>query len=140
MRELSQERRTILVVDDEPSIVDLLRAILRQAGYDVVTADHPDQAIALCSDPGRPMDLVVSDFTMPGQNGIELAKNLQRIRPALEFVFVSASPDGFDELMAEGFVCLLKPFPVPELLKKIRERLAASQQPVAGDPAAQEGG
>ncbi len=133
MRELPQENRTILVVDDEPSIVDLLGAILRQAGYLVVAADHPDQAIALCSDPARPIDLVVSDFTMPGQNGIQLARNLRRIRPELEFVFVSASPAGFDELTAEGFFCLPKPFPVPDLLKTIGERLA-------GDPAAHEGG
>ncbi len=132
--------RTILVVDDEREIVDMIEIVLRQAGYDILAAHSPEQAAALCSEAERSVDLVVSDYTMPGQNGMELAKTLRSMRPALEFIFISASPDAGAKLSAEGFLCLRKPFSLGELLGNIRQRLEADEARFAGGPAALEGG
>ena len=124
----SPERpQTIVVVDDEHEIVDLLVCALRKAGYEVLGAYKPEDAFVLCTDRDRVVDLVVSDYSMPGQNGIQLANDLQRMRPKLEFVFMSASPVAFEESIAAGFVCLPKPFSFAELLEKIQERLDTAQ-------------
>lgn len=123
MRINTKRPPTILVVDDEPQLVDLIASFLRKTGYEVLEAETPADAISLCAEADWPIDLVVSDFNMPGLNGIQLAKNLRSIRPNLQFIFMSASPAAFEEITAEGHICLAKPFPIPELLSSICERL-----------------
>lgn len=118
--------RTILIVDDEPSIVDLLAQVLRESGYEVLEAGSAADAISLCTQFASSIHLVLSDFTMPRLNGIQLAKRLRTIRPNLRFIFMSASPNAFEELAVEGFMCLPKPFALPDLLERIREMLRAA--------------
>ena len=127
--------RTVLVIDDEYELVQMLSVILRAAGYDVLEVHGPEHAVALCLEADRSIDLVVCDFTMPGQNGMQLSKSLRRVRPSLEFVFMSASSAAFDELVSGGLVCLRKPFSAEELLDTVCERFQAVQQRLAGGPA-----
>jgi PAS domain S-box-containing protein len=80
---------TVLVVEDEPRILNLTSTLLRRRGLEVLTAANGDQALALASShPGR-IDVLLTDVVMPGMNGPELHDRLRVIRDAVEDVFMT---------------------------------------------------
>src|SRR2546428_4460498 len=79
---------TVLVVDDDDSIRDLVAGILRKEGYAVETADDGNSAMARIQAGG--LDLVVSDVNMPGMDGIALLKMAKALSPDLPIVLVTA--------------------------------------------------
>ncbi len=116
---------TILVVDDEPGIRDVVTKILTRAGYEVLVAADGHSALELAGrHPGR-IDLLLTDVTMPGMSGPELARTLTIARPAIRVMFMS----GYAESPAgkggepEGPV-VLKPFNRTELVEAVRGVLA----------------
>ncbi len=94
----SQEAGSILVVDDEPPIRDLLRKFLSARGYQVWVASDGQQALALV-DQKNP-DLIVLDVNMPGMNGIEVLKRLRAKNYAGGVMFLTSSQD--EMLLQEG--------------------------------------
>jgi CheY-like chemotaxis protein len=83
---------TILLVDDDPIVLALLKAILRREKYTVVGAEGSLEAIEIARHIA--FDVLVTDFQMPGMNGFQLAKHLTAHRPALPVIFISGSaPD-----------------------------------------------
>lgn len=106
----------VLVVDDEPLVRRVEREVLEQAGYAVVEAASADEALAFVRDGRRTIDVLVTDLTLPGLQGPDLAGRLLELRPALRMVFTSgcdpeASPCG----RFPGSVFLQKPFSVDAL-------------------------
>jgi DNA-binding response OmpR family regulator len=89
---------TILIVDDEPQIRDLLRNYLSARGYQVRVASDGQQALALVDQ--EPPDLIVLDVNMPGMNGIEVLKRLRAKNYAGVVIFLTSSQD--ETLLAEG--------------------------------------
>jgi CheY-like chemotaxis protein len=82
-------------VDDERELVDLGRELLTPLGYEVVGFNSPNEALATFADrPGR-FDLLMTDMTMPGMTGLELAKECLRIRPGLPVILCT----GFSEMV-----------------------------------------
>ena len=105
--------QSILVVDDEPLMCNLCRAILEHAGYDVRTAQSGAEALRLLDE--RPVDLVVCDLFMPGLSGLEVIPEIRRRRPDLPVLVVTgglASPDALPEALRRSgvFAVLAKPF------------------------------
>lgn len=80
----------ILVVDDEPIIVETLGAILRQAGYEVETFVDPDDALFSMDE--KPANLVLTDMRMPKMNGIELASQIANVYPSCHVIVLSGQP------------------------------------------------
>ena len=76
--------KTILVVDDEPMVLGLLRNMLVREGYVVLEASEAAEAIELSSVGSRPIDLLLTDVVMPGMNGYQLADRLKDQRPELK--------------------------------------------------------
>ncbi len=114
---------TILVVDDESDVVDLLVECLTDSGYQAITAKNGQQALKKY-EKYRP-DLVISDVVMPGIDGVALAKQLQATAPEVKVVLMTGyAPDvrkklghSINEL---GVICLVeKPFGLIELLSTI---------------------
>lgn len=68
----------ILLVDDEPEVLNVTRAFLNHLGYEVVIADAPEQGLKLYEN--QSFDLVLTDYTMPNVNGFDLAKKMLEIR------------------------------------------------------------
>lgn len=76
--------KTVLLVDDSPTILLSLSALLTQAGYGSVQAAGAEQALAILG-ASKPPDLVITDLNMPGMNGIELIRTIRKL-PGFRFV------------------------------------------------------
>jgi CheY-like chemotaxis protein len=117
---------TVLLVEDELSILNLGRAILEPLGYQVMTAQSPKDAIRLAADHKGPIQLLITDVVMPGMNGRELAEHLVTIRPEIKCVFMSGYTANIIEhqgVFEEGLPFVHKPFTARILAEKIREVL-----------------
>ena len=117
-------RNTVLVVDDEKDLVELLAAILRKTGLTVLEAVGAAEAIAICEDPATSPDLILSDFQMPGMNGLELADHVVPICPNIAVILMSANFSRLDTIAARGFEFIQKPFSFDDLVARISERLS----------------
>ena len=84
-------RKRILIVEDDADIAEILRLHLRDEGYEVDEADSAEAALAL--GPFDRFDCVVTDYLMPGMNGVELAHRLHTERPALPILLLSGYAD-----------------------------------------------
>ncbi|MDI9570344.1 MAG: response regulator [Pseudomonadota bacterium] len=80
---------TILIVDDDIDQLRTLQRGLRLKGYNVLTATGVDEALAVDSRLGAAIDLVLSDYMMPGRNGVDLFYALRRRRPELPFILLT---------------------------------------------------
>lgn len=82
--------KTVLVVDDEPDLLEVAVSYLKGMGFEVLQANNGPEAMALISNTPAAVDLLVTDIVMPGgMNGVELSNNLRAIRPDLKVVFSS---------------------------------------------------
>jgi CheY-like chemotaxis protein len=118
---------TILVVDDEPAILGLIGTILWRAGYQVLEASAPSEALRICAEHPAPIRLVLTDIRMPEMNGYELAENLKAIRPEVKVLFMSGYTDQIlqaDTGRLPGDAPLIrKPFTQHNLITKVAELL-----------------
>ena len=114
---------TILVVEDDDAIRNAVRRILETAGYTVLAASTPMQAIELASNRQLPIHVLVTDVGLLGVTGPQLAKLLVGDRPGLRMLYISghaeahAVPTG---RVGPGTVFLQKPFTVEALLREVR--------------------
>jgi len=119
---------TILVVEDEPALLDLTTRSLTVLGYRVLAAATPAEALALVAGRTGPLDMLVTDVVLPGMNGRSLAERLIANVPNLKFLLVSGYPGG---VTGSGGVLdahlhfLQKPFTPNALAAKVREVLDA---------------
>jgi PAS domain S-box-containing protein len=118
---------TVLVVEDEPQVRELVRRILDSAGYRVLAATDGEDALAqLAARRDVDVDLVLTDVVMPGVTGAALADRLRALRPGCEVAFMSgyATDDVLDRrLRDERRQLLWKPFTAESLLRFVREAL-----------------
>jgi CheY-like chemotaxis protein len=130
----------LLVVDDDPMVLQLVCSALEKAGYRVQPAASGEEALRRYSAAGSDcFHLVVSDVVMPGVSGIELARRLLRQDSGLNLLFMSghATADFPDSSLVGGrFELLAKPFRPEGLLRAVRRALdrARSRSPTAGEP------
>ena len=115
-------QRRVLVVDDDPSIIETFGAILKSEGYEVLTASSGRDAVALARQ--EPVDLILLDLVMPGMDGLAALPQLREARPTAPVVILCADvePDGEVEAFGSGAVAvLLKPPDVDKLLRMVEE-------------------
>jgi two-component system, cell cycle sensor histidine kinase and response regulator CckA len=98
----------ILVVEDQENVRVLTRELLESAGYEVIASATPHEALQLATSGDRPIDLVLTDVTMPGMTGAELAAAIRAERPGLPVLFMSGLPkalesDGPGPILAKPF-------------------------------------
>jgi CheY-like chemotaxis protein/anti-sigma regulatory factor (Ser/Thr protein kinase) len=116
----------VLLVEDNPGILELASKNLRRAGFEVFTAQDPRRALELWRERKATIRLLVTDVVMPGKNGRELAEELRKDKPGLQVLFMSGHT--MDELLLRGvqedrIALLQKPFTSSQLLDKVHQVL-----------------
>lgn len=122
MREPSQY--TIVIVDDDPVVRDVLKAILQEAQYNVFDYDNPREALKLISE--RPVHLVISDIVMPDIDGLSFLRSLKVKNPEIPVIMITAYPDtnsAIDALRYGAQDFIVKPFSVEHVLHSIKKAL-----------------
>jgi DNA-binding NtrC family response regulator len=115
-------QHTILVVDDDLNVLEVIKARLTFAGYKAIKAASALEALDRIEESA--VDLIVSDIKMPGMNGLELFEKVHATHPALPVIFLTAHgtiPDAIKAVKAGAYDYLTKPFDGHELLDKIKE-------------------
>ncbi len=119
---------TILVVEDEAALLEVVSEVLLQAGYTVLAATSPAQALDLARGHAASIDLLMTDVVMPGMNGRDLAASLDRLRPGIRCLYASGyTADIVTQrgVAGEGARLLQKPCSGEELLRHVRAALDA---------------
>src|SRR5256885_7996013 len=91
-RAMTAEAPTVLVVDDEEDLREAIRRMLERRGFATLTAADPAEAEAVCREHGGTIDLLLTDLTLPGSSGGELARLATSMRPDLRVPFLSRLP------------------------------------------------
>jgi two-component system, cell cycle sensor histidine kinase and response regulator CckA len=117
---------TVLVVEDDPSILRLCRRILVDYGYTVTTESDPLKAIEYAAQQTTGIDLLLTDIIMPNMNGKELQLAIEKFHPTIKILFMSGYTSDIiahQGILAEGVHFLQKPFSKEQLAHKVREVL-----------------
>jgi len=121
--------RTILLVEDESSVRQVTRYVLESAGYLVLEANGPEQAIRLFHRFEGAIDLILTDIVMPNMNGSELVSHLRQIDPGFITVFMSGYAKG-SGLSQQSFGppdrYIQKPFSTSGLLALVADALSTA--------------
>jgi two-component system, cell cycle sensor histidine kinase and response regulator CckA len=126
MARVDNNPATILAVDDDRAVRNLIEQVLRDAGYRVLVADGGWSAIRKFESSGAPVELLLTDVIMPDLTGPVLAERLRVKKPDLRVLFISGFHDA--DLVQrfvtrKGFTLLPKPFTVEALLRVVEEAL-----------------
>lgn len=117
---------TLLLVEDEPSILVVTSASLQRMGYNVLAATSPEEALRLADKHSGVIHLLMTDVVMPGMNGKDLAKDLLSTRPHLKCLFMSgytADVIANHGVLEDGVHFIQKPFTKEDLALKLRSCL-----------------
>jgi two-component system cell cycle sensor histidine kinase/response regulator CckA len=118
-RSAATASETILVVEDEPAVRQLVTAALARAGYRVLEARDGEKAVTLFEANQADIDLLLTDLRMPQMDGAELVRRLRGVAPSLRVICVSGYPGtSVDLSVTEHY--LPKPFSKADLLNKVR--------------------
>ena len=122
---------TILLVEDEDALREVVRRILAGAGYRVITAADGEEALAAAAQQSEQIDLLLTDVVMPQMHGPDLAEQIRRARPSIKVMFMS----GFAQPILDsggrldtGVTLVEKPFSGPTLLAKVSQVLKRGAQ------------
>ena len=117
---------TILLVEDDPAILDVTSIILRGLGYSVLAANSTSEAIRLASEHFNKIHLLITDVIMPDMNGRDLANKLQHLNSQLKCLYMSgytADVIANHGVLDDGVHFIQKPFSLHDLATKVREVL-----------------
>ena len=114
---------TLLVVEDQPEICEVVTTMLRSFGFRTLAATTPSEALRIASDTATRIDLLITDDYMPEMRGPELADHVRKMRPGIHVLFMTGSLEN-DRLESYPEADLIeKPFYPLDLGKKVREVL-----------------
>lgn len=124
---------TVLVTDDQPVVLHCVAEALRESGYRVLEAKGGEQALAVARTHPGPIHLLLTDVTMPGLSGPDLAARLSLQRPELRVLFMTADPANDVPAGRPQTRALGKPFVLDDLDHAVRDALGPAPSP-AGRP------
>ncbi len=117
---------TILVVEDEARVRELVSRVLRSSGYTVLEATNGPEALRLYTHQNGSIQLLLTDVVMPGMNGRVLADHLKAGQPGLKVIFMSGYTDDaiiHHGVLDAGAIFIQKPFTTDMLIRRVRETL-----------------
>ncbi|MCB2226830.1 MAG: PAS domain S-box protein [Desulfarculaceae bacterium] len=129
-------RETVLLVDDEEAILEVVRDVLKQYGYGVLTADSGEGALEMFCDNPEQVDLVILDLGMPGMGGDRCLRRILEVDPGARVVVATgyAGSEKRGEMLEAGArYFITKPYRLDDLLRTVRQVI--DQEPAEGAPA-----
>ncbi len=119
---------TVLLVDDDATVREIVHDVLTDAGYAVIVAAAGPEALALARGYDGPIDLLLTDVIMPGMDGAEVAARFRELRPRSRVLFMSGYAEDVLRSVGNGALSpfLPKPFPPDTLRRKLVEVLGAA--------------
>jgi len=124
---------TVLVVDDDSSLLGLVSEILRLHGYTVIEVANGETVLTMLENDGAAVDAVITDVVMPKLNGRELVRRATKIRPDLPMLlmsgYVGENVEALGSLLGPRVAFIQKPFTPEALLGKLRDVLKGSAAP-----------
>ena len=119
---------SVLVVEDEPALCEMVVTALKASGYSVISAGSGEEALRVHA-AARHVDLVLTDLVMPGMSGGDLVTRLRAIDPTMRVILMT----GYSDMLAQpqcltetAAPLLEKPFALPALLREVRSALDSS--------------
>lgn len=120
------DAETVLVVDDDPEILELITFVLSRQSYRVLEAANGQDALDVAADYAAPIHLIISDVNMPQMSGWKLLERLRAWYPSIRFLMMSGYPqpaDSIADMAGTPTAFLAKPFTADELSSAVRELL-----------------
>jgi len=108
---------TILVVEDDTIVRMLIVDVLEELDYKVLEAEDGEAALEIVRRTEQPIDLMMTDYGLPGMDGRELARNVHELRPQLPILFASGYAESIE--VPEGMHVIGKPFSIDQLRDKV---------------------
>jgi CheY-like chemotaxis protein len=123
------EKPTVLVVDDEEDLRDIMRRMLERRGYTTLVAGDHEEALSVCKEHPE-IAALITDLTLPGTGGGELAGTVRELLPGVGVVFISGLPKDIavsKGLVDEDALLVKKPFTASALLEALRQVLGEDE-------------
>jgi PAS domain S-box-containing protein len=117
---------TVLLVEDEPALLNMGKMMLKELRYPVLAASTSGEAVRLVEEHAGEIELLITDVVMPEMNGRELAERLRSLHPSMKVLFMSgytANVIAHRGVLDDGMNFIQKPFSTRELAVKVREAL-----------------
>jgi two-component system cell cycle sensor histidine kinase/response regulator CckA len=121
---------TVLLVEDESSVRQLVRETLEAGGYKLLEAEDGETALRIAAGHDGPIDILITDVVMPGISGQELSRQLCLADPGLKVLYLSGYTEDsiiLDGALETGTAFLQKPFTLQTLSRKVREVLRSAE-------------
>jgi len=131
---ICRSKLRVLVVDDDCSVAETLRDLLRFKGFDVETAENGKQAIDLIKRPHH-FDLMITDMRMPEMDGLELLKAIRQLKTDLPIIILTGYAtveNGIHSMEQGAYDYLFKPFNIEELMQAMNRALSRSRPDLEG--------
>ncbi len=119
------EEKNILVIDDDPLVLEYVKEILGSRGFNVVATDKPLLGVRLYKNNLRKISLVITDLVMPFMDGVKVMENIRGLDPSAKFIVISGFLDDYKDLDAHGI--LRKPFTPESLVQMVHTILDKDQ-------------
>lgn len=130
---MAEKIKSIIIVDDDPNILQPMHDAFSRAGFDVLSARDGVEALRLLDASGASVDVLVTDLSMPRLNGEELARVIRFHHPDIKIVFISGQPD--DVIARYGIksrsLCVKKPFTPGNLVTMVSDELNWLDDPLS---------
>ncbi|HLK65718.1 MAG TPA: response regulator [Bryobacteraceae bacterium] len=123
---------TILVVDDNPTVLETVIAVLKAENFRVLSAHNGSSALQLAAETAETIDLLLSDVEMPGLSGPDLGEAMKKARPDLHVMLMSGGADGNLLVLNYGWAYIQKPFVAVKLVQMINAVLHAPNRSQLG--------
>jgi len=127
MDSIRNSLETILVVEDDPMALNLVRLALENAGFCVLTAANSSEAIQIEAGFYDRIDLLLSDVMMPDMSGPVISRILKKHRPEMRVMLMSGYPQDELAILDDGWQFIQKPFVAGALVTKVKEFLRGAK-------------
>ncbi|HYE04250.1 MAG TPA: response regulator [Planctomycetota bacterium] len=138
---MNSTKETVLLVEDEIDVRDMLREMLTDNGYTVLEAGSGPEALAVAEKADYQFDVMLTDVVMPKMNGPELAEEMGKIVPDLRVLYMSGYMDKVivdRGVLDRDFIFIDKPFSGEAMLRKLREAIERDPDAEADDTVEQQ--